>query len=126
MIYHVTIGETTRVVELGPDGVTVDGIPVDFSETFTYKGMCYSDVPNLASSFGYINASWTLRADLTCQYVCRLLNHMRDTGTDVITPRLRPSDRDMQRKPFIADFSSGRIGTRFEIRRRTFARAISS
>ncbi|MEJ7722142.1 MAG: hypothetical protein WKF58_17730 [Ilumatobacteraceae bacterium] len=44
----------------------VDGEPVDFSTTWTYKGFAYSDVPNLASSFGYINASWTLRADLTC------------------------------------------------------------
>ena len=73
----------------------VDGEPVDFSKTWTYKGFAYSDVPNLASSFGYINASWTLRADLICEYVCRLLNHMAETGTVQCTPRLRPSDADM-------------------------------
>ncbi|NNE74643.1 MAG: FAD-containing monooxygenase EthA, partial [Acidimicrobiales bacterium] len=73
----------------------------------TYKGLAYSDIPNLASSFGYIAASWTLRADLTCQYVCRVLNHMRDTGTTRATPRLRPSDRAMPRRPWIDDFSAG-------------------
>ncbi len=59
---------------------SVDGAPVDLSKTFNYKGMMYSDVPNLASSFGYTNASWTLKADLTCAYVCRLLNTMQKRG----------------------------------------------
>ncbi len=63
------------------------------AETWTYKGLAYSDVPNLVSSFGYINASWTLRADITCDFVCRLLNHMRETGTDYCVPRLRPVRR---------------------------------
>ena len=85
----------------------VDGEPVDFSTTWTYKGFAYSDVPNLASSFGYINASWTLRADLTCEYVCRLLNHMTATGTVQCTPRLRPADSDMPQRPWIDDFSAG-------------------
>ena len=66
-------------------------------------------MPNLASTFGYINASWTLRADLTCQYVCRLLAHMTATGTEVCTPRLRPSDETMTARPFIDDFSAGYI-----------------
>ena len=61
-------------------------------QTWTYKGMSTPDVPNLASTFGYINASWTLRADLTAEYVCRLLNHMDETGTRQCTPRLRPAD----------------------------------
>ena len=65
-----------QLVTLGEMDFVVDGEPVDFSKTWTYKGFAYSDVPNLASSFGYINASWTLRADLICEYVCRLLNHM--------------------------------------------------
>ena len=78
-----------QLVTLGEMDFVVDGEPVDFADTWTYKGFAYSDVPNLASSFGYINASWTLRADLTCEYVCRLLNHMRETGTDQCTPRLR-------------------------------------
>jgi len=96
-----------QLVTLGEVDFTVDGDPVDFSQTFTYKGMCYSDVPNLASSFGYINASWTLRADLTCQYVCRLLNHMTETRTQICTPRLRSEDRDMPMRPWVEDFSSG-------------------
>ena len=70
----------------------VDGAPVDFAETWTYKGMMYSGVPNLVCTFGYINASWTLRADLTSEYVCRLLNHMDETGTRQVTPRLRDGD----------------------------------
>jgi cation diffusion facilitator CzcD-associated flavoprotein CzcO len=96
-----------ELVTLGEIEFGVDGEPVDFSRTWTYKGMAYSDVPNLVSTFGYINASWTLRADLTCEYVCRLLNHMRATGTDQCTPRLRPSDADMPERPWIDDFSAG-------------------
>ncbi len=96
-----------QLVTLGEMDFRVDGETVDFSRTWSYKGLAYSDVPNLASSFGYINASWTLRADLTCAYVCRLLNHMRDTGTEVCTPRLRSGDHDMPERPWIDDFSSG-------------------
>ena len=96
-----------ELVTLGEVAFEVDGQPVDFSRTWSYKGMAYSDVPNLVSSFGYINASWTLRADLTCEYVCRLLNHMRATATDQCTPRLRDSDADMPERPWIDDFSAG-------------------
>jgi monooxygenase len=96
-----------QLVTLGEMDFLVDGEQVDFGSTWTYKGLAYSDVPNLASSFGYINASWTLRADLTCQYVCRLLNHMRATGTVQCTPRLRLSDRSMPQRPYIDDFSAG-------------------
>ncbi len=96
-----------RMVALGEMEVEVDGEPVDFSRTWTYKGFAYSDVPNLASSFGYINASWTLRADLICEYVCRLLDHMDQTGTDECTPRLRAIDRSMRPRPWIEGFSAG-------------------
>jgi cation diffusion facilitator CzcD-associated flavoprotein CzcO len=96
-----------ELVTLGEVDFAVDGKPVDFAKTWTYKGLAYSDVPHLVSTFGDINASWTLRADLTCEYVCRLLNHMRETGSDRCTPRLRPSDRDMPERPWIEDFSSG-------------------
>ena len=96
-----------QLVTLGEMDFVVDGEPVDFSTTWTYKGFAYSDIPNLASSFGYINASWTLRADLICEYVCRLLNHMSATGTVQCTPRLRRSDRNMPARPWIDDFSSG-------------------
>jgi hypothetical protein len=96
-----------QMVTLGEVQFSVDGAAVDFADTWTYKGFAYSDVPNLASSFGYINASWTLRADLTCEYVCRLLNHLRATGTQQCTPRLRPGDRSMPARPWIGDFSAG-------------------
>ena len=96
-----------QLVTLGEMDFVVDGTPVDFSKTWTYKGFAYSDVPNLASSFGYINASWTLRADLICEYVCRLLNHMDETGTVQCTPRLRASDADMPERDWIENFSSG-------------------
>ncbi len=96
-----------QLVTVGEMDFEVDGAPVDFSRTWTYKGLAYSDIPNLVSSFGFINASWTLRADITCDFVCRLLNHMRDTGTDYCVPRLRPSDADMPQRPWIDDFSAG-------------------
>jgi cation diffusion facilitator CzcD-associated flavoprotein CzcO len=105
-----------EMVTLGEVDFTVDGVPVDFSETWAYKGFAYSDVPNLASTFGYVNASWTLRADLIASYTCRLLNHMTATGTTICTPRLRPSDHSMQARPLLDHLSSGyiqRAATRF-------------
>jgi cation diffusion facilitator CzcD-associated flavoprotein CzcO len=98
-----------QLVTVGEMDFAVDGEPIDFSAAYTYKGMMYSDVPNLASVFGYINASWTLRADIVCDWVTRLLNHMRDTGSDVATPRLRETDHNMPMRPFIDDFSAGYI-----------------
>ncbi len=86
--------------------IAVDGKPVDLSKTLNYKGMMYSDVPNLASSFGYTNASWTLKCDLTCEYVCRLLNHMDKTGTRQCTPH--NSDPTVAEEPWL-DFSSGYV-----------------
>jgi monooxygenase len=71
---------------LGGIELTVDGAAVDASERLTYKGMMLEGVPNLALAIGYTNASWTLKCDLTCDYVCRLLQHMRATGTTQCTP----------------------------------------
>jgi cation diffusion facilitator CzcD-associated flavoprotein CzcO len=96
-----------NLVVLGEMQFAVDGAPVDFAKTWTYKGMMYSDVPNLITTFGYINASWTLRADLTAEYACRLLNHMDQRGARQVTPRLRDTDRDMPPRPWIDGFSSG-------------------
>ncbi|MDA0371639.1 MAG: NAD(P)/FAD-dependent oxidoreductase, partial [Actinobacteria bacterium] len=96
-----------NLVTLGEVEIEVDGHTIDFSHTWTYRGMAYSDVPNLVSTFGYINASWTLRADLVSTYVCKLLNHMRATNTSQATPRLRPQDRDMTPRPWIENFSAG-------------------
>jgi hypothetical protein len=69
--------------------------------------MMYSGVPNLVQTFGYINASWTLRADLTAEYTCRLVKHMKKTGTRVCTPTLRAEDANMVARPWIEDFSAG-------------------
>ena len=96
-----------NMVTLGEMQFVVDDEPVDFAKTWTYKGFAYSGVPNLASSFGYVNASWTLRADLTCEYVCRLLNHMEATGTVECTPRLRTEDANMPERPWIDSFTAG-------------------
>jgi cation diffusion facilitator CzcD-associated flavoprotein CzcO len=96
-----------ELVTLGEMDFLVDGNQVDFAKTWTYKGFAYSDIPNMASTFGYINASWTLRSDLTAEYVCRLLNHMRKKGVAQCTPRLREQDRNMKERPWIDGFSSG-------------------
>jgi monooxygenase len=96
-----------QLVTPGEVRFEVDGKPVDFSDTVTYRGLAFSDVPNLVSTFGYINASWTMRSDLIARFVCRVLNHMRATGTDQCTPRLRESDHDMPRRPWIDGFTPG-------------------
>jgi cation diffusion facilitator CzcD-associated flavoprotein CzcO len=91
---------------LGGVEVTVDGARVDFTKTYNYKGMMFSDVPNLALAVGYTNASWTLKAELICRYVCRLLNHMERTGTRQCTPRRR--DASDEAVPFL-DLTSGYV-----------------
>ena len=88
---------------LGGLKLSVDGKPVDMAKTMNYKGLMYSGIPNLASSFGYTNASWTLKCDLTCQYVCRLLNHMKKNGFAQATPR--NNDASVTEQPWV-DFSS--------------------
>jgi len=85
--------------------LTVDGAAVDLPSRMTYKGMMLSDVPNLALAFGYTNASWTLKADLTSAYVCRLLNAMKKRGMRQITPRLSAPVEEL---PFL-DFTSGYV-----------------
>ncbi len=72
---------------LGGIQFSVDGQAVDFSKTMLYKGAMYSGVPNVASVFGYTNASWTLKCELTCNFVCRLLNHMKSIGARVCVPQ---------------------------------------
>jgi monooxygenase len=84
----------------------VDGAPVELSKAMAYKGMMYSDVPNLASALGYTNASWTLKCDLTAEYVCRLLKHMDARGYAQCTPRV--DDADVKEEP-ILDFTSGYV-----------------
>jgi cation diffusion facilitator CzcD-associated flavoprotein CzcO len=86
---------------LGDIDFTIDGKPLVFSDTVTYRGMMFTGVPNMAWVFGYFRASWTLRADLVGDFVCRLLNHMKQKGVRKVTPVLRPEDKDMPLLPWI-------------------------
>ena len=79
----------------------VDGKPLDFANTVTYRGMMFTGVPNLVWVFGYFRASWTLRVDLVADFVCRLLTHMKATGARKVTAELRPEDHDMPLLPWI-------------------------
>ncbi len=90
------------------DGLTlvVDGEQVVLSEKIAYKGMMYNDVPNLAQAFGYTNASWTLKCDLTAEYVCRLIKYMDEHGYASCTPRL--DDPTVTPEPAL-DFTSGYV-----------------
>ena len=81
---------------MGDIDFSVDGKPVNFAETVNYRGMMFTGVPNLVWVFGYFRASWTLRADLVADFVCRLLTHMQDTGKAKVTVELRPEDQDME------------------------------
>lgn len=85
----------------GDIAFSVDEKSVDFSETITYRGMMFTDVPNMAWIFGYFRASWTLRVDLVGNFVCRLLKHMNEKGFKAVIPSLRPEDRDMELLPWI-------------------------
>ena len=95
------------LVVMGDISFEVDGEAVDFSQRWTWRGMMQSGVPNMANTFGYINASWTLRADLIARFVCRLLNHMDHKGMEQVTPGLREDEQAMQARPWIEGFSSG-------------------
>ena len=86
---------------LGDIAFTIDGAPLAFSDTVTYRGMMFTGVPNMAWVFGYFRASWTLRSDLVADFVCRLLNHMKARGARRVVPALRPRDRDMPLLPWI-------------------------
>ncbi len=92
------------MLALGGVVPVVDGERIDIAETFTYKGFMYSGVPNLGTTFGYINASWTLRADLIARYICRLLQKMDADGTTRAVP---VADPGMPQRPYVDDFSAG-------------------
>ena len=91
---------------LGGASVTVDGQEMDLSSHYVYRGTMLSDLPNLGQVFGYVNSSWTLKADLIGKYVCRLRNHMHRTGKRVATPRTDVNG--MQASPFL-DLSSSYV-----------------
>ncbi len=91
---------------MGGMEVVVDARPIDLADTMSYKGMMFSDIPNLAYAFGYTNASWTLKCDLTAQYVTRLLNYMEKHDYVQATPR--HTDPEMGTEPAL-DLTSGYV-----------------
>jgi cation diffusion facilitator CzcD-associated flavoprotein CzcO len=96
-----------RLSVAGKIAVSVDGKLVKWNDHFYYKGCMFSNIPNLAVVFGYLNASWTLKADVVATYACRVLRHLAATGTNTATPVLRPEDAADADAVF--DFSSGYI-----------------
>ena len=95
-----------NVQALGGMEITVDGRRFEPSETVGYKGIMFSGVPNFALAIGYTNASWTLKCDLTCEYVCRLLDHMDQHGYSQVTPEW--PEEELPDRPFI-DLQSGYV-----------------
>jgi cation diffusion facilitator CzcD-associated flavoprotein CzcO len=95
-----------NLLALGGIAIAVDGREVDLGQTIGYKGMMLSGIPNLSMTLGYTNASWTLKADLVNEYVCRLLNHMEANGFERCMP-LAP-DPSSPTEPFI-DLKSGYV-----------------
>lgn len=96
---------------LGDATLTIDGQPFSPGQSMSYKGMMLSDVPNFAMAFGYTNASWTLKADLTAAYVCRLLRYMDRRKLAVAVPRREPG---LEPRPFV-NFTSGYVQRAFDI-----------
>jgi monooxygenase len=94
-----------NLVSMGKTALSIDGKATSVAQHFNYKGVMFSDIPNLASVFGYINASWTLKTDIVADYVCRLLKTMDAKGAKIANPKL--GDTSMPRLPFVSDFSSG-------------------
>jgi monooxygenase len=95
-----------NVLFLGGTEVTIDGERPEMAATMVYKGMMLSEFPNFAFTLGYTNASWTLKADLVAEYVCRLLNHMGAGGYDACMPRI--TDPSVTEEPLL-DFTSGYV-----------------
>ncbi len=86
---------------MGDIDFTVDGQAVDFSKTYTYRGIMNSGIPNMSAMFGYLRTSWTMRVDLVADFICRLLNHMEARGAAVCTPTLGQQDLKMTPQPWI-------------------------
>lgn len=92
---------------IGGIELTVDGVLIDQSKEVIYKGVMINDVPNLVYAFGYINNSWTLKIELTCNYVCRLLNYMTKHGFKQVTPQIQ--EKNMITTPLFEDFTPGYV-----------------
>jgi cation diffusion facilitator CzcD-associated flavoprotein CzcO len=95
-----------NLLPIGGVEIIVDGKAIDLSDTVGYKGVMFSGIPNLAVALGYTNASWTLKCDLTCEWVCRLINHMDQHGYRQSMPQ--PPDPSLPREPFL-DLMSGYV-----------------
>ena len=89
----------------------VNGKTIELSDSFTYRGVMISDLPNFALMFGYLRTSWTMRVDLVCDYICRLINHMDSKGVSVVTPTVQPDDQNMPKNRWISEeeFNPGYI-----------------
>ena len=94
-----------KLAVAGKVDFAVDGEPVRFNKCFYYKGCMFSNVPNMTIVFGYLNASWTLKADIVAEYTCRLINHMDETNTNMANPFL--ADPSTIEEEDVFDFSSG-------------------
>jgi cation diffusion facilitator CzcD-associated flavoprotein CzcO len=97
------------IVAFGEMALAVDGRPVESGKLHVYKGMMFAGLPNLAWCVGYTNASWTLRADLTSRYVCRVLNHMSRHRFDTATPQLPESEARSALDEPLMDLTSGYV-----------------
>jgi len=86
---------------LGDIEFTIDGVAINIAKSHTYRGVLISNIPNLAWIFGYMRHSWTLRADMLSEFICRMLNKMDAENHDIVVPQLRPQDEQMESFPFI-------------------------
>jgi cation diffusion facilitator CzcD-associated flavoprotein CzcO len=96
-----------KLAMAGKVAFTIDGVEANFADHFYYKGCMFSNIPNMAIVFGYLNASWTLKADIVSHYVCRLLNHMKRHNLTIANPQL--DDPEALEEEALFDFSSGYV-----------------
>ncbi|MGB3377811.1 MAG: FAD-containing monooxygenase EthA, partial [Allopontixanthobacter sediminis] len=94
-----------NIAVMGKIAISVDGEPVRFNERYYYKHCMFSNLPNFAAVFGYLNASWTLRVDIVAEYVCKVMNRMDELGAEIVTPIL--AENHGLEEDDIFDFSSG-------------------
>jgi monooxygenase len=94
-----------NLLQLGGIEIVVDSKLINIADTYVYKGVMYSGIPNLFNTFGYINASWTLRADLTAQYICKLINHLDSIKSATMMPTLPQTDRNMAKRFMLEGFT---------------------
>jgi monooxygenase len=101
----VVLATGLKIRIMGGIAISVDGKPFHANEAMSYKGMMLSGLPNCVMTFGYTNASWTLKADLTAEYVCRLLRHMeRKRAVIAVVQR----EAGVEPRPFLG-FTSGYV-----------------